>query len=192
MGIRPLRPDRGSAAVFLDRDGVLNRAILEKGHARPPATLNEVEILPGVPEALQALKARGYWLIVVTNQPDVARGRQSRAMVESINALLQERLPLDEVLVCYHDDADGCECRKPRPGLVLRAAEQHGIDLARSYMVGDRWRDIEAGQAAGCKTILIDYAYAEPVIARPDHVVNSLSLAVDWILQRSSQPGDVP
>lgn len=191
MGIRPVRPDRGAAAVFLDRDGVLNRAILEKGQARPPATLEEVEILPGVPEALQALKARGYWLIVVTNQPDVARGRQSRAVVEAINALLQERLPLDKVLVCYHDDADGCECRKPRPGLLLRAAEQHGINLAHSYMVGDRWKDIEAGARAGCKTILIDYAYSEPVTSQPDHIVNSLPLAVDWILQQSRSAGDI-
>jgi D-glycero-D-manno-heptose 1,7-bisphosphate phosphatase len=191
MGIRPVRPDRGAAAVFLDRDGVLNRAILEKGHAHPPATLDEVEILPGVPEALQALKARGYWLIVVTNQPDVARGRQSRAVVEDINALLQESLPLDQILVCYHDDADGCECRKPRPGLLLRAAEQHGIDLARSYMVGDRWRDIEAGQRAGCKTILIDYGYSEPATAQPDHVAKSLSLAVEWILQQSRLTGDL-
>lgn len=190
MGIRPVSADRG-AAVFLDRDGVLNRAIQENGHARPPDTLDEVEILPGVPEALQALKSRGYWLIVVTNQPDVARGRTSRAVVQAINALLQERLPLDQVLVCYHDDADDCECRKPRPGLVLRAAEEHGIDLSRSYMVGDRWRDIEAGHRAGCTTILVDYAYSEPVVLQPDHRVNSLSQAADWILSRSRQPGDM-
>lgn len=190
MGIRPVSADRG-AAVFLDRDGVLNRAIQENGHARPPDTLDEVEILPGVPEALQALKSRGYWLIVVTNQPDVARGRTSRAVVQAINALLQERLPLDQVLVCYHDDADDCECRKPRPGLVLRAAEEHGIDLSRSYMVGDRWRDIEAGHRAGCTTILVDYAYSEPVVLQPDHRVNSLSQAADWILSRSRQRGDM-
>lgn len=190
MGIRPVSAVRG-AAVFLDRDGVLNRAIQENGHARPPDTLDEVEILPGVPEALQTLKSRGYWLIVVTNQPDVARGRTSRAVVQAINALLQERLPLDQVLVCYHDDADDCECRKPRPGLVLRAAEEHGIDLSRSYMVGDRWRDIEAGRRAGCTTILVDYAYSEPVVLQPDHRVNSLSQAADWILSRSRQRGDM-
>ncbi len=149
MGIRPVRPDRVATAVFLDRDGVLNRALLEKGHAHPPATLDEVEILPGVPEALQALKARGYWLIVVTNQPDVARGRQSRAMVEAINARLQERLPLDEVRVCYHDDADDCECRKPRPGMLLRASRQLDIDTTQSILVGDRKADIDAGRAAG-------------------------------------------
>ncbi|MGE5264467.1 MAG: D-glycero-alpha-D-manno-heptose-1,7-bisphosphate 7-phosphatase [Acidobacteriota bacterium] len=183
--------DRGVAAVFLDRDGVLNRAIQESGHARPPDTLDEVEILPGVPEALQALKSRGYWLIVVTNQPDVARGRTSRGVVDAINARLRERLPLDQVLVCYHDDADDCECRKPRPGLVLRAAAEHGIDLSRSYMVGDRWRDIEAGHRAGCRTILVDYAYSEPVDPPPDHRVNSLSQAADWILSRSRQPGDM-
>ena len=191
MGIRPVSADKGAAAVFLDRDGVLNRAFLEKGHARPPATLDEVEILPGVPEALQTLRARGYWLIVVTNQPDVARGRQRREMVDAINARLQARLPLDQILVCYHDDADDCECRKPRPGLILRAAKEHGIELSHSYMVGDRWKDIEAGRRAGCTTILIDYAYSEPVVSQPDHCVNSLSQAADWILSRSRRPGDV-
>ncbi len=180
---------RNCRAVFLDRDGVLNRAIVENGKARPPADLTELEILPDVPAALRALAARGYLLIVVTNQPDVARGQTSRSTVEALNAMLQACLPLDQVLVCYHDDADGCECRKPRPGMLLQAARAHGIDLSKSYMVGDRWRDIGAGQNAGCKTIFIDYGYAESMVTPPDHVASSLSQAADWIIH---QPGDLP
>ncbi len=177
-------------AVFLDRDGVLNRAIRVNGRARPPVDLRELEILPGVLEALRTLKARGYMLIVVTNQPDVARGTQTRAVVETLNARLADSLPLDEILVCYHDDSDDCECRKPRPGLLLQAGQKHGIDLARSLMVGDRWRDIEAGYRAGCTTILIDYRYSEKMPRPPNHTVNSLAQAARWILEQSDGPGD--
>ncbi len=178
-------------AVFLDRDGVLNRAIRVKGRARPPAGLGELEILPGVPEALQALRARGYMLIVVTNQPDVARGTQTREMVETLNTTLAGCLPLDEILVCYHDDKDDCGCRKPRPGLLQQAARNHGIDLTASFMVGDRWRDIEAGCRAGCRTILIDYQYSEEIPRPPDHTVKSLAEAAQWILSQPDRPGDL-
>lgn len=177
-------------AVFLDRDGVLNRAIRVTGRARPPASLDELEILPGVPEALRALRARGYALIVVTNQPDVARGTQTREMVERLNATLAGCLPLDEILVCYHDDKDDCECRKPRPGLLQQAAHEHGIDLTASFIVGDRWRDIEAGYRAGCRTILIDYQYSEEMPRQPDHTVNSLAEGAQWILKQPDRPGD--
>ncbi len=178
-------------AVFLDRDGVLNRAIPSNGRVRPPASPQELEILPGVHEALRALKSHGYLLIVVTNQPDVARGNQTREMVEALNASLKACLPLDEIRVCYHDDADHCDCRKPRPGLLLQAAQEHAIDLATSYVVGDRWRDIEAGHRAGCKTILVDYHYAEEMPRPPDHTVRSLSEAARWILSQADRPGDI-
>jgi D-glycero-D-manno-heptose 1,7-bisphosphate phosphatase len=177
-------------AVFLDRDGVLNRAIRVNGRARPPAGPDELEILPGVPEALQVLRACGYLLIVVTNQPDVARGTQTREMVETFNATLAASLPLDEILVCYHDDQDNCECRKPRPGLLQQAARQHGIDLTASFMVGDRWRDIEVGYRAGCRTILIDYQYSEEMPRPPDHTVDSLAEAAQWILRQPDRSGD--
>jgi len=148
-------------AVFLDRDGVINRALLREGKPYPPASLDEVEVLPGVPEALQELKAAGYRLIVVTNQPDVARGTTERSVVEGINARLAALLPVDEFRVCYHDDHQGCACRKPKPGLLLEAAREEGIDLAASWMIGDRWRDVEAGQAAGCRTVWINRGYRE-------------------------------
>ncbi len=149
-------------AVFLDRDGVLNRTLVIDGTPHPPANVEELELLPGVPEALRILAARGFMLIVVTNQPDVARGTQTREMVDMTNAALRAALPeLDDILVCYHDNADGCACRKPKPGMLLQAAATHGIDMARSFMIGDRWSDIAAGRAAGCVTFLIDMPYSQ-------------------------------
>lgn len=168
-------------AVFLDRDGVLNRAIVRDGKPYPPSSLEALEILPDVEEALGRLKAAGYWLVVVTNQPDVARGDQDRRVVESINAALVARLPLDEVRVCYHDDRDDCACRKPKPGLLLQAPTH---DLPRSIMVGDRWRDIEAGRRAQVRaTIFIDRGYDEACAVAPDVRVTSLAQAADWILE---------
>jgi D-glycero-D-manno-heptose 1,7-bisphosphate phosphatase len=171
-------------AIFLDRDGVINRAMVRAGKPYPPANLSELEVLPGVPEALQALRAAGYLLIVVTNQPDVARGTTRRETVEGMNAVLAATLPIDEFRTCYHDGPDGCDCRKPRPGALLAAAELHGIDLTVSYMVGDRWRDIEAGQRAGCQTIFVDYDYDEKQPDAVNHKVASLYEAAELILSK--------
>jgi len=171
-------------AVFLDRDGVLNRVAVRHGKPYPPTTLAELEILPDVPDALHALRATGLLLIGATNQPDVARGTQQRDVVDAINATLRATLPLDDLLVCYHDDRDGCGCRKPRPGLLLEAAAKHGIDLTASYMIGDRWRDVGAGRNAGCVAIWIDCGYTEPWPdgCAPDHTVSSLAAAAEWIM----------
>jgi D-glycero-D-manno-heptose 1,7-bisphosphate phosphatase len=170
-------------AVFLDRDGVLNRTVVTNGVPHPPASVEEVEILPGVSEALDRLAAMDLPLIVVTNQPDVARGSQTRHAVEQINLFLRERLPLTEFYVCYHDTSDNCSCRKPRPGLLIEAAAAYNIDLARSYLVGDRWSDIAAGQAAGCRTLLIDLPYSQGTRCTPDHRVGDLPEAVEWIVR---------
>lgn len=143
-------------AVFLDRDGVLNRAYPDiDGKTHPPADPSELEILPGAVKACRALRQAGFVLIVVSNQPDVARGRQTVQGVEAINRALCSLVPLDDVRVCYHDGADGCGCRKPRPGLLLEAARDWEIDLSQSYMIGDRWTDVQAGQSAGCRSIYI-------------------------------------
>jgi D-glycero-D-manno-heptose 1,7-bisphosphate phosphatase len=147
-------------AVFLDRDGVLIRTFVRDGIPHPPQSLEEFEILPGVFEAMSALRQHGFALLVVTNQPDVARGRQTREAVERINDHLMMRLPLDEIYVCYHDNADRCPCRKPAPGMLLRAAAEREIDLSRSFMVGDRGSDIAAGAAAGCRTFLVEQPYS--------------------------------
>jgi D-glycero-D-manno-heptose 1,7-bisphosphate phosphatase len=171
-------------AVFLDRDGVLNRALLVEGKPLPPASLLEFEILPGVAQACKALKEAGFLLIVVTNQPDVARGTQKREVVEAINDALLTELALDDIKVCYHDDRDQCSCRKPLPGLLMEAAREWQIDLSSSFMVGDRWKDIESGRQAGCRTILIDRQYQEAMLSAPDHRVDSLAEVPDWILRQ--------
>lgn len=171
-------------AVFLDRDGVINRALVRGGKPYPPSTLAELEILPDVRDALTALRQAGFVLIVVTNQPDVARGTQTRAAVDAMHARLVETLPIDEFRVCDHD-GDACACRKPKPGMLLDAARQRGIALDRSYLVGDRWRDVEAGQRAGCSTVFIDRGYDERRPQQPDAIVASLQEAADWILTHS-------
>jgi len=174
-------------AVFLDRDGVLNEPVVRDGKPYPPASAAELQILPNTADALARLKQREFLLLVVTNQPDVARGTQKREVVEEIGRHLRATLPVDDVLTCFHDDQDACDCRKPRPGLLLRAATQYGIDLSRSYLAGDRWRDIDAGANAGCRTIWIDRGYDErPPASAPDARVASLPEAVDWILKNAA------
>jgi D-glycero-D-manno-heptose 1,7-bisphosphate phosphatase len=174
-------------AVFLDRDGVLNRVILRDGKPFPPSNVEETEILPGVSEALIDLKKAGFLLIVVSNQPDVARGTTTKATVESINAYLADQLVVDDFKMCYHDSGDGCACRKPRPGMLLDAAKKYDIDLLKSYMIGDRWRDVEAGIAANCRTVFIDYSYNEERPKCFDFCTDSLLKAANYILEREQR-----
>ena len=169
-------------AVFLDRDGVLNRALVREGLPYPPHCAEEVEILPGVAGALADLRRAGFLLLVVTNQPDIARGTLAADMLGKIHAHLRTELPLDGICVCPHDDADRCACRKPQPGMLLAAAQEWSVDLPASFMVGDRWRDIEAGRRAGCTTVLVDYGYREKLYSEPDKRVASLREAATWIL----------
>jgi len=175
-------------AIFLDRDGVLNRVVLRNGKPHPPVSIDEFQILNDVQKSLAELASHGFLLFVVTNQPDVARGTQQRSVVDAMHQVLREALPLDGIYVCFHDDADECECRKPKPGLLLIAAAEHGISLSGSYMVGDRWRDVDAGQRAGCRTVWIDCGYTERGPSIPaDAVVKSLQEAVAWILLADSE-----
>jgi D-glycero-D-manno-heptose 1,7-bisphosphate phosphatase len=168
--------------VFLDRDGVINRAVTREGRPFPPASVEQIEILPDVSEALALLKRSGMRLAVVTNQPDVARGTQTRENVEAINAFLAARLPLDRFEVCFHDDTGNCDCRKPKPGLIRSAAQALGSDPTQGFVVGDRWRDIEAGRAAGCRTVWIDRGYDEKSPAQYDYRAESLLDAAQWII----------
>ena len=185
MGVCTLRDKR--RAVFFDRDGVLNKAIVREGRPYPPKNLSEFTLENGADSALRSLADSVPLMFVVSNQPDVARGTQVRGNVEELNSLLAARLPITQFYVCYHDDSDKCDCRKPLPGLLLQAAEEHDVDLSRSYMVGDRWRDIAAGAAAGCTTVFIDRKYDEemPQI-RPHATVASLADAVAFILTSES------
>ncbi len=178
----------GRPAVFLDRDGVLNESFVgADGVSRPPAGLAEFALVDGAAEACRSLGALGFLRIVVTNQPDVARGTQRREVVEAIHQRLREGVHVDDIRVCYHDDDDLCDCRKPKPGLLVSAAHDWEIDLAASYMIGDRWRDIEAGQQAGCATILINTHETRPLTIEPTVRVESLPRAVDWIRDRVSR-----
>lgn len=168
-------------AVFLDRDGVINRGVREDGTLYAPMSREAVELLPGVPDALDALHGAGFLLIVVTNQPDVARKTATRAEVDAVHAFLRTRLPaLDEIRTCFHDDADHCACRKPQPGMIFAAAVDHEVDLSRSFMVGDRWRDIAAGRSAGCRTIQVN-AVRETIRVTPDVELPDLPSCVEWI-----------
>ena len=169
-------------AVFLDRDGVISRSFTRNGKPFAPTTLAEFEILTGAAAAIAALKNAGFHVIVVTNQPDVGAGKTPREVVEAMNQRLRQECPVDDVRVCYHTEADACDCRKPKPGLLVAAARDWAVDLRQSYMVGDRWRDIVAGQAAGCRTVLVDCGYAEKQAENPDIVVKTLPEAVEKIL----------
>jgi transaldolase len=170
-------------AVFLDRDGVLNEPVIRDGRPFPPQNAEDLVVCSGARDALEALRAAGFALICVTNQPDVARGTTSHAAIDAIHARLRAELPLDDIIVCPHDDADGCACRKPKPGLVHEGARRHGIDPTSSYLVGDRWRDIEAGVAANCRTIFVDRGYAERAPSvRPDARVANIVEAATWII----------
>jgi len=161
-------------AVFLDRDGVVNLPIIRGGKPYPPASVEDLVIPDEVKEGLGLLKKLGLPLLVVTNQPDVARGTQTREAVEAINFGLLRALPLDAIYVCYHDDTDNCDCRKPKPGLIWQGARDWGVDPAKSFLVGDRWRDIAAGQQAACTAIFLDFQYAETQPVPPYYRVSNL------------------
>jgi len=172
-------------AVFLDRDGVINRPIVREGCPYPPRSVSEFVILPGVEDACRALKTGGYLLVVATNQPDVGRGTLDRGVVEEIHRYMSGVLPIDLVLTCFHGGekyGQPCECRKPRPGMLQQAADQLQIALCQSYMVGDRWRDIDCGKRAGCKTVFIDWGYTEDLRELPNHRATNLLDAVRIVL----------
>jgi len=169
------------AAIFLDRDGVLNDVDVRNGTPHPPAGVEQLRLLPGVTEACNRLRDLGFLLVVVTNQPDIARGTQTRDEVDRMHDLLKAQLPLDEIVICAHDDADDCPCRKPRPGMILDAATRLDLDLAESVCVGDRWRDVESAKRAGVTAIFVDRGYGERRPTDPDAVVASLPDAVKLI-----------
>jgi D-glycero-D-manno-heptose 1,7-bisphosphate phosphatase len=182
LGIRRLIVIMLRPAVFLDRDGVLNQTVVVEGKPYPPLSVESFELIEGVPEGLQRLRAAGFLLIVVSNQPDIARKAQSEQAIEAMHEKLRSLVTVDDIRVCPHDSTDHCRCRKPLPGMILDAAREFGIALQSSYLVGDRWRDVDAGVAAGVKTIFIDYGYAEQLKAEPWQIVSTFVEAVTRIL----------
>ncbi|MGD8561514.1 MAG: HAD family hydrolase [Desulfarculaceae bacterium] len=167
-------------AVFLDRDGVLNLVVRRGAGIASPRTLDEFQLTPGAADQVQRLKQAGFLTIVVTNQPDLSRGLLEPSHLERMHAHLSSCTRVDEILTCPHDDGDGCACRKPKPGLILDAAHRHGVDLGRSFMVGDSWKDMGAAKAAGVLGILIDTVYNQDVDC--DCRVKSLQAACGYII----------
>jgi D-glycero-D-manno-heptose 1,7-bisphosphate phosphatase len=169
--------------VFLDRDGVINKTINRFGKPTSPRSMEEFALEPGVADSLAALRGARFKLLVVTNQPEIARGLLRADVLHRMTTKVMESLPIDEVRICTHDDNDGCECRKPKPGMLLDLARIHDVDLQASYLIGDRSTDTIAGRAAGCSTIILDrpYNYGHP----SDHRVASLKEAVELILRET-------
>ena len=176
-------------AFFLDRDGVLNKVYVRGGLPYPPKVISELELLPGVSKAIELLKENNFEIVVVTNQPDVARGTTSREVVEEFHKYIMKSLKINYFYTCFHDDDDNCACRKPKPGLILEAAQKLNICLARSFMVGDRWKDIAAGQAAGCECFYIKNSYKEIEAKLPYTQVSSLIESVNYVLKENSNAG---
>lgn len=169
-------------AVFLDRDGVINANVERDGKPVAPTSAKDFRILPGVEDAVAALKDAGFLIVVVTNQPDIGTGRTPLSELEAMHAEIKRRMPINAIKACFHVDADNCPCRKPKPGMITEAAAELNISLADSHVVGDRWRDVEAGRAAGCRTFFVDYGYPQDGPLHPDRTVHSLPEAARMIL----------
>jgi D-glycero-D-manno-heptose 1,7-bisphosphate phosphatase len=180
-GIRPVRGVR--PAVFLDRDGVIVIPHFRDRRSFAPRRVEDFRLYPESAASLQRLKRAGFALAVVTNQPDVGHGLIPQSDVDAMHEIIRRLLPVDTIKACFHRQADNCGCRKPKPGMILEAAGELGIDLEQSFMVGDRGSDVEAGRAAGCSTVFIDLGYTEPAPNSPDYVVNSIKEAADIIIQ---------
>ena len=171
-------------AVFLDRDGVINRSEVRDGKAYAPRTLADFRLLPGVPAAVRALKQAGYLIIVATNQPDIGNGKVDPGVVDAMHTRLRRVLPIDAIAMCAHRQDENCPCRKPKAGMLTDTATHFRIDLAASFMVGDRWSDIVAGRTAGCYTVFVNRGYRETLTIKPDAIVTSLPAAARLILAR--------
>lgn len=174
----------GRPAVFLDRDGVLSRSLVREGKPYAPRALKEFRLLPRAAVSVKRLQSAGFLVVVTTNQPDIGNELVSRSVVDSMNDQLKRRTSVDDIEMCPHRQDEGCSCRKPKPGMLLKAAQRHGIDLKRSFMVGDRASDIAAGEAVGCRSVFIDRRYRESPPHAPNSIVRSLTAAVDLIIHQ--------
>ena len=171
------------SAVFVDRDGVINEAIIREGKPYSPMRSEELHVIDGAAQACTQLQGAGYAVVVITNQPEIARGRLDTAELGRMHDSLRRQVPVDAIYYCPHDDRDGCDCRKPAPGLVHDASRDLDLDPTSSFLVGDRWRDIEAGRRAGCRTVLVGSGYGEKAVD-PDVCVESLAEAAKWIIKQ--------
>lgn len=151
-----------NSAIFLDRDGVVNYPIIREKKPYAPISLDELKIIPEIKQVIDFFKSKHFKILVITNQPDVSRGKVTKDEVEKINASILSQLSIDEIFTCYHDNQDQCECRKPKPGAFITLSQKHNINLSKSIMIGDRAKDIEAAKNANCPSVFIDYGYNEP------------------------------
>jgi D-glycero-D-manno-heptose 1,7-bisphosphate phosphatase len=172
---------RNRMAVFLDRDGTLNKAYIEDGLPISPSSLNKFKIIKGVKKSINRLKKLNFLCILITNQPDVFRGKIAKKTVVKMNSYIKKKIKLDDMFVCYHDNEHNCSCRKPKPGLLLKASKKWKIDLKKSFMIGDRWKDILAGKKVGCKTIFINNNYKNDKKVKADFTFKSLLKAVNKV-----------
>lgn len=171
-------------ALFLDRDGVVNKARTIGGKSYPPRKIEDFQLLPGVKDALELSKKMGFLNIIITNQPDISNGRTSVEFVEACHKKLLKMVPIDDIYICSHVEEDKCSCRKPKPGMIIAAQKKWDINLEESFLVGDRWKDIEAGQVMKCCCFFINYKYNEPQPKSPYFKVSSLGEAVNKIYTR--------
>jgi len=176
------------SGVFLDRDGVVNKIILKERRPYSPRKLDQLEILDGVRDAVKILQKLGFKVVVITNQPEISRGLITENLVMEMHNKISEETGIKNFYFCRHDDFHDCGCRKPKTGMLLRAAVELDLDFNQSYLVGDRWKDIQAGQKVGCKCYFIDNNYDEPMPISPFHTVKSLYEAA--ILIRESRAPD--
>jgi len=181
----------GRKAVFLDRDGVIVIPEFRDGRSFAPRRLEDFHFYPDAADSLARLKSQGYALVVVSNQPDVGAGLISEEIMEEMNRRLMASFPLDAIKICRHTRAMTCSCRKPKPGMLLEAASELNILLPGSFMVGDRASDVEAGEAAGCRTVFIDLDYTEPRPNAPEFTVRSISEAAEVIVATGASTGSI-
>lgn len=170
---------KGERAIFLDRDGVINKVLMNDGKPFAPRKFDEFELTSGIANTLISFKNMGFLNIVITNQPDVTRGLIEREELNKMTNFMKENLALDDISVCLHDDQHNCDCRKPKPGMLLEASKKWGIDLKNSYFIGDTWKDMAAGRRAGCRTILIKTPYNKGV--EGDYLISDINEAVSVI-----------
>ncbi len=176
-----MNKEKINKAVFLDRDGVINHVVNHKEINKPssPWQIAEFKLIDGIKNPLDELKKMGFFLFVISNQPDIARGRIKKGTTEKINKIILEKFPIKEIIVCPHDDSDNCNCRKPKPGMITKLSKKWNVDLKKSYLIGDSWKDTEAAENAGIKSIIINKTYNQDVNA--GYRVKDLKAAVELI-----------
>ena len=168
-------------AVFLDRDGVINHIVYHKEVNKPssPWNIQEFKLIEHIEKPLKDLKNMGFLLFIISNQPDIPRGNIKKGTTEEINKIIYKKYPIKEIMVCSHDDKDNCNCRKPKPGMIFELSGKYNVDLEKSFLIGDSWKDMEAGENAGIKSILIEWDYNKEVKA--EYRVGNLKSAVKLI-----------